>query len=198
MPHSPCHQRRLANCDWMPASYTSGQSSCSRRHPTCKASRKGATLSLARRAMEPGHLLHSAHTCPPSGNAGLSKLDIHLYPLHNNSSVHLTTITEVWRSGRGTDEMTKGWIALWDPVLSSPTSAPALLDLPRTACVRINTLRTSVRHFHSCLHKWSMAASANCECRAEYQVKPLTMLSFNVQSIDFPMDCTTWRFWMIR
>jgi len=31
--------------------------------------RSGATLSLARRAMEPGHLLHSALTRPPSGNA---------------------------------------------------------------------------------------------------------------------------------
>ena len=31
--------------------------------------RKGATLSLARRAMEPRHLLHSALTCPPSANA---------------------------------------------------------------------------------------------------------------------------------
>ena len=30
--------------------------------------RKGATLSLARRAMEPGHLHHSALTCPSSGN----------------------------------------------------------------------------------------------------------------------------------
>jgi len=30
--------------------------------------RKGATLSLARRAMEPGHLLHSALTRPSSGN----------------------------------------------------------------------------------------------------------------------------------
>jgi len=30
---------------------------------------KGATLSLARRAMEPGHLLHSALTCPSSANA---------------------------------------------------------------------------------------------------------------------------------
>ena len=30
---------------------------------------KGATPSLARRAMEPGHLLHSALTCPPSANA---------------------------------------------------------------------------------------------------------------------------------
>jgi len=31
--------------------------------------RSGATLSLARRAMEPGHLLHSALTCPPDANA---------------------------------------------------------------------------------------------------------------------------------
>jgi len=31
--------------------------------------RKGPTLSLAHRAMEPGHLLHSALICPPSGNA---------------------------------------------------------------------------------------------------------------------------------
>ena len=31
------HQRRLANCDWMPASCTSGQPSNPRRHPTCWA-----------------------------------------------------------------------------------------------------------------------------------------------------------------
>ena len=30
---------------------------------------KGATLSLARGAMERGHLLHSSLTCPPGGNA---------------------------------------------------------------------------------------------------------------------------------
>ena len=30
-PHWPCHQRLLANCDWMPASYTSGQPSYSCR-----------------------------------------------------------------------------------------------------------------------------------------------------------------------
>jgi len=37
-PHRPHHQRRLANCDWMPASYTSGQPPNLRRHPTCWAS----------------------------------------------------------------------------------------------------------------------------------------------------------------
>ena len=37
-PHWPNHQQRLANCDWMPASNTSGQPSNPRRHPTCWAS----------------------------------------------------------------------------------------------------------------------------------------------------------------
>jgi len=31
----PHHQRRLANCDWMPASYTNRQPINPRRHPTC-------------------------------------------------------------------------------------------------------------------------------------------------------------------
>ena len=34
-PYQPRHQQRLANCDWMPAPYTSGQPSNPRRHPTC-------------------------------------------------------------------------------------------------------------------------------------------------------------------
>jgi len=37
-PHRPRHQRRLANCDWMPAPYTSGQPCTPRRHPTYWAS----------------------------------------------------------------------------------------------------------------------------------------------------------------
>ena len=37
-PYRPRHQRRLANCDLMPAAYTSGQPSNLRRHPTCWAS----------------------------------------------------------------------------------------------------------------------------------------------------------------
>ena len=37
-PHWPRHQGRLTKCDWMPASYTSGQPSIPRRHPTCWAS----------------------------------------------------------------------------------------------------------------------------------------------------------------
>jgi len=54
----------------MPASYTSGQSSYSCGHPSCwVSSQRSPTLSLARHAMDPRHLLHSALTCPSSGNA---------------------------------------------------------------------------------------------------------------------------------
>ena len=93
--------------------------------------RKGAPLSLACRAMEPGHLLHSALTCPPSGNARhLKYRDTHLYPPHNNPSVHLTTTTEMRRSRRITDEMQRGWRTSPDSVLSFTTSAPTLLEWP--------------------------------------------------------------------
>jgi len=45
-PHWPRHQRHLASCAWLPASYTSGQSSYPRRHPTCWASsQKSHTVS---------------------------------------------------------------------------------------------------------------------------------------------------------
>jgi len=95
LPHWLCHQWHLANCDWMPASYTSRQSCYHRRHPTCWDSSQGTILSPARGSMDPGHLLHSALTCPSSGNVCISNRDTNLYPLHNHSSLHLTTVTEM-------------------------------------------------------------------------------------------------------
>jgi len=61
--------------------------------------RRGATPSLGRRVMEPGHLLHSALTRPSVQTHGASNRDTHLYPSHSNSSVFLTTTTYVRRSG---------------------------------------------------------------------------------------------------
>jgi len=46
---------------------------------------------------------------------------------------------------------------------------PSWNDLPRTAWVRINRLRTAVGRFRSCLYKWGMASSAAGECGAEEQ-----------------------------
>jgi len=54
----PCHQRRLVNCDRMPASYTSGHPSFPHRHPTCWASsQRGHTISST--------LCHGAWTSAP-------------------------------------------------------------------------------------------------------------------------------------
>jgi len=76
--------------------------------------RNGATLSLARRAMEHGHLLHSALTRPSMQTHGVLNLDTHLYPSHNLSSVHLAT-KYVRHSGR---------TILHASAFSSPTPAP--------------------------------------------------------------------------
>ena len=66
------------------------------------------------------------------GMNGISNLDTHLYPLRNNSSVHLTTTTEVRSFGRITDRMLKGWRALRNTVISYPTR-PSIIALPREA-----------------------------------------------------------------
>jgi len=60
------HQRRLANCDCVPESYTSGNLPVLADIQPAELRRNGATLSLAGRAMEPGHLLHPALTRPLS------------------------------------------------------------------------------------------------------------------------------------
>jgi len=53
---------------------------------TAELRRSGATLSLGHRAMEPGHLLHSALTVHRVQLHGASNRDTHLYPPHNQSS----------------------------------------------------------------------------------------------------------------
>jgi len=67
-PHRPCHQRRLSNCGWMPASPADNLPILAGIQPA-ELRRNGATLPLARRAKEPGHLLQSALSRPSSANA---------------------------------------------------------------------------------------------------------------------------------
>ena len=67
-PYWPHHQPCLANCDWMPASYTSGQPSNPRRHPTCWASLPRSHTISSTPCHGAWNLLHSALT-RPSGAA---------------------------------------------------------------------------------------------------------------------------------
>jgi len=123
--------------------------------------RKGATLSLARRGMDPEHLLHLALTGHRVRMHGLSNRDTHLYPSLNNSiNSSDSSITYVRRA-----EADSRWNAEWLDNLTrlrifipDTGTHPPGMTLPRTAWVRLNRFR---------LHQWSMASSASCECGAE-------------------------------
>ena len=60
---------------------------------------------------------------------------------------------------------------------------------------RVNRLCTGVGCFRNGFHKWDMTPSGLV--REAQKNRPSTMLSSNVQSIDFPVGCMAWRFWMM-
>jgi len=106
--YRPHHQRHLANRDWMPASYTSGQPSSSRRHPTCWASsqRNHTVQHAVPWRLDTCSTQHSL--VHPVQTHGVSNRDTHSYPPRNNSLVYLTTTAYVRRSGRITNGMRSG------------------------------------------------------------------------------------------
>ena len=55
------------------------------------------------------------------------------------------------------------------------------MTLPRRAWVRLNRLRTGVGRFCSCLYKWGMASSADCECGAEEQTVDHVVLQYPIR-----------------
>ena len=123
---------------------------------------KGATLSVASLAMEPGHLLHSALTCLLVGNAQHIELSHSFVPttqqlISSSDDCNIRSAVQT-----PTDRMQSGWRTLRDSVLSSRTSAPNPFGtgLPRRAWVRLNRLCTAVGRFRSCLYKWGMSSSA--------------------------------------
>jgi len=73
---------------------------------------------------------------------------------------------------------------------------PPGMALLRRAWARLNRLRTGVGRFCFCLHKWDIVPTAACKCGSEEQTVDHVVLQ--CPAIDLPMDCTTWRFWMMR
>ena len=128
---------------------------------------------------------------------GVSNRDNHLYPPHNNSLVHLTIITHVRHTGRITD-MECGVVGQPCKTHFNPDTGTHNLGMavPRTASVRLNRLRTCVGRLRSCLYKWGMASSAACEFGAEEQTVDHVVLQCPVHRP--PVDCTAWRFWIMR
>jgi len=65
------------------------------------------------------------------------------------------------------------------------TAPPSRNGPPKKNLGRLNRLGTGVGRFRSCLYKWDMTLRP---VSVGQKKKPSTMLSFNVQSIDLPMD----------
>jgi len=72
---------------------------------------KGATLSLACRAMEPGHLLHSALTHPPGANAEYIKLR-NPFVLAAEQLIGSSDNNNMWRTGWITNGRRSAWTTL--------------------------------------------------------------------------------------
>jgi len=152
--------------------------------------RIGVTMSLGRRAMEPGHLLHSALTRPSSANA--RRLETR-HPFVHAAQQLISFSDNNIRAAQWADHQ---WNAEWadNPtklrtlITDTGTHAPGM-TLPRRAWVRLNRLRTGVGGFRSCLYKWGVWPPLRPVSVAQKN-KPSTMLSSNVQSIDLPTDCT--------
>ena len=139
--------------------------------------------------MEPGHLLHSALTRPPSAVARRLKsrhpfvpAALQLISFSDNNNI---------RAAQWADHQ---WNAEWadNParlrtVIPDIDTHPFEMTLPRRAWVWLNCLHSGVGRVHTRLYIWGMATSAACVVQKH---KPLTMLSSNVQSIDLLMDCT--------
>ena len=110
----------------------------------------GATLLLGCCAMEPGHLLHSALTCPSSENTWRLKLRHPFVPAaqhlisssDNNMRVVQWRITNGMRSGRATPQ---------DSYFHPRHRQPPGMTLPRRAWVQLNCL--GIGHFRSSLYK---------------------------------------------
>ena len=108
--------------------------------------------------MEPGHLLHSALTCPSTAYARRLKLRHtsvsaaqHLISSSDNNTIH----AYVRRTGLITNGMPSGRTTHKTPYFHSR----------HRAWVRLNRLRSGVGRFRSCLYKWDMASSAACDHR---------------------------------
>jgi len=103
------------------------------------------------------------------GMHGASNRDSHLYSPHNSSSVQISTIIEVRRSGGSPNVEWLDNTTRVRTFIPDTGSHPPGMALPRRAVVRLKHLRTDVGRFHSCLYKWGMASSAVCECGAKEQ-----------------------------
>ena len=136
--------------------------------PPAELRRRAASLALARRAMDPDHLLHHTitreETQPrlksrrPFATSGKDLLSI---TLPNETKAH-------W--------IARMWSVEWQPstsrlgeYITSPSRSSPGSDLPRQAWVKLNRLRTGVGRFNADMWRWGLSKSSACDCGTDQQ-----------------------------
>ena len=158
--------------------------------------RNGTTLSLARRAMEPGHLLHSVLACPSSANARHLKWKTHLY---HPSGQRLTSLSDNNSNICAAQWVDHQWNAEW---LDNPTRRRIFIrdtgippewpsEEQSGSGLTVSALVSDVSTPACTNGVWPPVGVVQ-------KSKPSTMLSSNVQSTNLPMDCMAWRFWTMK
>jgi len=135
-------------------------------------------------------------TSPPGENASHLKLRRPFVPTAQQLISLSDDNNRSRGSGRAIDGMQSGWTTLRDSVLSSPTSTPTLLEW-HCQVQRGSGLNSSALVSEVPLYTNGVWPFLRLESVAQKNTL-LTMLSFTVQSIDSPLECMSWRFWMTR
>jgi len=182
----------------MPASYTFGQSLNPLGHPAFWASLQWRHTFSITPAMEPRHLLHTAFTCPPNGNARRLKSRHPFAPVaqlicsfDDNNLSAVICADHKWNADRLKNTT---WLPTFITVAGSHIPGTVL---PRTVWVGFNRLCTGICCFQCCLHKWVWSHMRPVSVAQKN--RPFTMLMCStITSTVLPMACTAWWFRMTR
>ena len=183
---------------WMPASYTSGQRSHPRWHPTCWVSWQWSHTVSSTQCRGAWHMFHSVLTCPSSANSRRLKSRHPFVPaaqqlisLSDNNIIRAALWTDHQWNAEWADNPTRLNIFIDDTGIQPPewpSQKQPGSGLTASTLVSDVSAPASTNGVWPPLHPVSVAQKN----------KPPTMLSSDVQSIELPVDCKVWQFWMLR
>ena len=145
--------------------------------------RMGATLSLAHRgSLDPNHILYGLL----SGSSDTRQVRLRsrrpFVPAVRNLLDNLARLgirASEWTNHKWNAEYCEDASRL-RAFVPRTGARPIGMGLLRVAWVKLNRLWTSVRRFHSSMHKWGLAPSSNCECGASEQTSDHVLTAFPI------------------
>ena len=163
--------------------------------------RMGATLSLAHReSLDPDHILYGLLS--RSSDTGQARLRFRrpfvpaAWNLLNNLARFGIQASE-WTNRKWNAEYCEN-ASMLRAFVPGTGARPVEMGLPRPAWVKLNSMRTGVRRFHSSMHKWGLAPSPNCECGASEQIADHVLTACFILYIGHHMEHEVRRFWMTK